>query len=182
MSDVKPGILLGADGPEGRDAIHVAIVPVTLAQILRPGDHVGLVPGSQDEVMAEGPTVPSVGIIDPYVRAASLPVGTRTWLFLYPQTITGLSHVWTHPAFPAVTAPATGVNKELAERLLHRFADNAGWTFDEAVDNLTEYADNGYAHYDLSSGLGIEPEVWDALEVYTGKKAKHRTDYFSCAC
>lgn len=181
MSDVKPGLLLGADGPEGRDAIHVAIVPVTLAQILRPGDHVGLVPGSGDEVMAEGPTVTSIGIIDPYVRAASLPVGTRTWLFLYPQTITGLRHVWTHPAF-SEEASTAAPDKVLAEKTLRYFADYTGWMFEEAVANLTEYAETGYGDFGLTIGVDIEPEVWDALEAYTGRRVKHRTSYFSCAC
>jgi hypothetical protein len=86
------------DGDRRRDAIHIAVAPVTAAEVLRPGQHVGLVrPGDLEAV---GPCDKPLGIVDPFLPGPVEP-GQRFWLFLYPNTITGLRHVWTHPAFTA---------------------------------------------------------------------------------
>jgi hypothetical protein len=86
--------------PRGRDAIHVAVAPVKAAEDLPPGAHVGLCRGTTDEVYEtdEG----AVGVIDPFLHQL-VRKGERCWLFLYPNTVTGLRHVWSHPAFK--TAP-----------------------------------------------------------------------------
>ena len=83
------------DGHRRRDAIHVAVAPVTASCRLHPGEHVGLL-GEDDVVGPCGED--NIGIVDPFLRK---PVerNERFWLFLYPGTITGLRHVWKHPAF-----------------------------------------------------------------------------------
>ncbi len=86
------------DGDRRRDAIHIAIAPVTAAVSLKPGDHVGLIDNGQRELV--GPCEETLGIVDPFLRNNVEP-GERFWLFLYPNTITSLRHVWTHPAFQA---------------------------------------------------------------------------------
>lgn len=81
------------EGPAGRDAIHVAVAPVVAGVFLEPGQHVGL--------FADGtakPTKPHIGIVDPFLTQP-VEKGERFWLFLYPNTVTSLRHVWTHPAF-----------------------------------------------------------------------------------
>ncbi len=88
-------LIEGADAR--RDAIHVAVAPVEAAEELGPGRHVALRAGKA--VHATGDD--GIGIVDPFLRAPVLP-GQRFWLFLYPNTITSLRHVWTHPAFMAV--------------------------------------------------------------------------------
>lgn len=86
------------DNTAARDAIHIAITPVTSAERLTPGQHVGLIPGTFDRVTT---TTPHVGIVDPYLTSPVQP-GQRFYLCLYPQTVTSLRHEWTHPAFGVV--------------------------------------------------------------------------------
>ena len=80
-----------------RDAIHVAVAPVTAGQRLQPGQHVGL---DADRRATSG--YPRIGIVDPFL-IDDVEEGQEFWLCLYPNTITGLRHVWTHPAFAART-------------------------------------------------------------------------------
>jgi hypothetical protein len=87
-------------GEAHRDAVHVAVAPVVAQENLSPGDHVDANGGWAGE---------RVGIVDPFLRE---PVrkGDRFWLFLYPGTVTGLRHMWTHPAFaPARPSAQKGV-------------------------------------------------------------------------
>jgi hypothetical protein len=50
-----------------------------------------------------GPCDQPIGVVDPFLVKPVEP-GQRFWLFLYPGSITGLRHVWSHPAFAAVAA------------------------------------------------------------------------------
>ena len=81
------------DGTEGRDAVHVAVLPAIAGTMLRPGSHVGL--DTEGKVMPGAE--PLLGIVDPYLRRPVMP-GQWCYGFLYPQTITSLRHEWTHPA------------------------------------------------------------------------------------
>lgn len=84
-----------------RDAVHIAVAPMTAAVKLRPGEHVGFAKPDSFEFAAAGDE--PIGIVDPFLTADVEP-GQRFWLFLYPGSITGLRHVWTHPAFTAMNA------------------------------------------------------------------------------
>jgi hypothetical protein len=86
-TEVKLGQLVG--GAAGRDAVHVAVVPMKAAVRLRPGCHVDRFGGTDYE---------PVGIVDPFLLQPVEP-GQTFWLCLYPGTVTSLRHVWTHPAF-----------------------------------------------------------------------------------
>lgn len=96
------------DGDRRRDAIHIAVAPVTAAERLSPGEHVGLVYYYDVELV--GPCTPYIGIVDPFLPNAVEP-GQRFWLFLYPGTVTSLRHVWTHPDF---TRAAEAVREKLS--------------------------------------------------------------------
>ncbi len=90
MGDILP------DDVFGRDAVHVAVVSVTAAVHLAPGQDVGFIDEQQQLVGPAG--ADNIGIVDPFIKETIIS-GERFWLFLYPRTITGLSHSWTHPAF-----------------------------------------------------------------------------------
>jgi hypothetical protein len=93
------------DGDRRRDAIHIAVAAATAAARLAPGQHVGLVREADVELV--GPCDRNIGIVDPFLPR-EVEAGQRFWLFLYPGTITGLRHVWTHPAFTKAAAAVRG--------------------------------------------------------------------------
>lgn len=87
-----------AEPKAGRDAIHVAVAPCVAFADLEPGEHVGLIPlPGNTEIVGVAPN--PIGIVDPFLTA-TIRKGERFYLCLYPDTVTGLRHVWTHPAFP----------------------------------------------------------------------------------
>ncbi len=107
MNEAKLGQLI--DSTAMRDAIHVAIVPVTAPCDLEPGTHVdstGYPAGYVD--------LGAVGIVDPYLRR-TVKKGERFWLCLYPGTVTGMRHHWTHPAFAPSSEVLERLRKEAGE-------------------------------------------------------------------
>lgn len=89
---------IGSLIPEGetafRDAIHIAIAPVTAAETLNPGEPVSFVLGEA----VYDPSAKAIGVVDPFLEKQILP-GQRFYIFIYPNTVTSLRHAWTHPAF-----------------------------------------------------------------------------------
>ncbi len=78
-----------------RDAVHVAVAPLVADGVLIPGQWVRLT--------KEGKAIPSdgqqgVGVVDPF-RADLVRFGESFWVCLKPGTVTGLRHLWSHPAF-----------------------------------------------------------------------------------
>lgn len=94
MEQPKLGQL--CSGNEGRDAVHVAIVPVRAFARLQPGDKVGF--ATDDKIWVDRSFNP-IGIVDPFLEENSINAGDWIYLCLYPGSVTSLRHVWTHPAF-----------------------------------------------------------------------------------
>ncbi len=86
------------EGGEGRDAVHIAMFSALAAEELRPGERVRFANKGTHRVVT--PTLANpIGIADPFLMEM-VPKGGHCWIFLFPRQITGLRHVWTHPAFP----------------------------------------------------------------------------------
>ena len=84
------------NGDARRDAIHIAVAPVFAGMRLSPGEHVfvqGNLAYNQDYNHKK-----LIGIVDPFLKQ-DVTEGQVFWLFLYPNTVTSLRHVWTHPSF-----------------------------------------------------------------------------------
>lgn len=68
------------DSTAGRDAVHVAVIPMLALRVMQPGEHL------------------TNGVVDPFLKNPVLP-GQWYYLCLFPGTVTSLRHVWTHPAY-----------------------------------------------------------------------------------
>jgi hypothetical protein len=180
-------------GDEGRDAVHVAIVPVRAAESLAAGWPVKM--NATNEAVACHDDDEAIGVVDPFRPLDDRPVakGSWFWLCLYPKTITGLRHVWEHPSLPVTLPPSTpAADKAVSETWLKAY-----------VSKHCEYWDNrddkGYgeflAHvqcreifYYGSDCYGLD-DVYDADELFhhLGVVLGKRIDAsyfetFTCSC
>jgi len=115
------------------DAIHIAVAPLRAACDLTPGQHVGLTPEG-----TMGPSNHPLGIVDPFLRE-NLYQGQLAYLFLYPNTVTGLRHVWTHPAF---IESDEALKIEHARTYVTRIAQICGRTYEAMIEICTDYAED----------------------------------------
>lgn len=176
----------------GRDAVHVAVFSATSTGHLAPGQHVALVEnGTKDAIVSA--IGKHIGIVDPFLRNA-VPPGTRIWIYLYPRSITGLSHRWSHPAFDDTDDetyhPPT--QKLRSEQWLRSFVAQADCPPYEQViaaaariaDGYNDGWDDDCMHFDGYDAHGdIPAEFWDHVEVVLGRPIRgKRPRYFSCSC
>ena len=186
MSTAQDTIGKLIDESQQRDAVHVALAPMRAPRTLKPGEHYAL----------DDKSTP-VGIVDPFLRK-TVQTGEWFWLFLYPNTVTGMRHEWQHPAF----APAQhDASKGASEQWLRDWLSNseaASLTYDEFLrlahgEDQTkpddDYGRVGWSHegdYLLRIGSDaygeIPNEVWDHVEIVTGRPVAHRAIHFSCSC
>lgn len=178
-------------GGEGRDAVHFAVAPVRAKGFLRAAERVQLVAGTTDLVVEtwDYDDTPPVGIIDPFLECGYVADGDRCWLFLFPSTITGLRHEWTHPAFPdqkpLAARQAEESAREYSERWLRGFAEKYNTGYDEMVAGV-ETGTGAFFGEDLEySDFRPGSEFWKHVSVVTGKtftEAHMEKTPFRCAC
>ena len=173
MSEPKLGQLI--EGDAERDAIHVAIIPAVAGDRLLPGAKVG-----RDEDGLYVTRVEPLGIVDPFLNRP-VELKDRFWLFLFPNTVTGMRHHWEHPAF--VGDEARSASKEW----LHRKAEEFDWSYEELVDLAKTHWKHGdlfcgdYEGYDFNR---YYPEIRLHIQIATGMTLPEtdEDDYFRCAC
>jgi len=179
--------------PQMRDAVHIAVAPVIAAERLMPGDHVALDSDGKAFVVDYEAEVnialmKPVGIVDPFLKKKkAVRAGQTFWLYLYPNTITGLHHLWTHPAFPEVNVQADRIARSKA--WIEALAEDCEKTYEEFMDAATLMAEHGDYTYDNSEdyknsdvyALKIE-EFWNHYELVTGTAPKNRDHFYTCSC
>jgi hypothetical protein len=116
------------DGHYERDAIHFAVMPVMAGDDLKPGQHIGFKEGGY--LVTASPVAPYklIGIVDPFLPN-DVKKHERFWMVLYPNTITGLKHVWSHPD---IAQDGQGVGT-YSEKWLRDFADSVDADYDEMM-------------------------------------------------
>jgi hypothetical protein len=199
------GQILNGKPDVGRDAIHIAIMPVMCGDDhLRPGQGVKLSYGTTDQVLGEYyHSDLCIGVIDPFLEPArhSLNKGDKVWLFLKPGSISGLRHQWTHPVLDAPAVPISG-----SELWLRKFAEKYNFDWDEMIGVATRGSvrhsidvvghvhefDSEYitAHgVDLHGESDLEPgeleDFWHHMQQFTGLEfvLEHRKKVgWSCTC
>lgn len=183
-----------------RDAVHIAVAPMIATENLTPGQRVGIVSDGK-----AGPVVHHIGIVDPFLDAPYVPEGERFWLFLYPNTITSLKHLWTHPAFKDLDVRPDGgeysaakdVQKATSEAWLRNFCKHAdcpdyddvmaaiGGTLKEVEDYGPGWGrmDGDYMFFSGRDAHGdIPDEFWDHAEIVLGRRLRDKPRHFSCSC
>lgn len=167
--------------PAERDAVHIAVTPVTAAILLTPGMHVGILLDGKASPKAVKP----VGIVDPFLKTSVAP-GEQFFLFLYPGSITSLHHHWTHPSFP--TMSEEDLRKGAAREWVEQWAQSID--LDGGADEVLEIAKNYLRHGDYHvdggkfEGVDVPNTFWDKYELLTGTTVSEssRGTFFSCSC
>lgn len=177
--------------PEQRDAIHFAVFAVTAGCTIYPGEHIRFATGSKERVVRvdEDRNEVALGIADPFLKD-SVETGEKFWMFLLPNTITSLRHVWEHPSFDPVvdgTAPAKFQPFiSPPEKWLREYAVECDVTYEELMEAGRDYIENGnyFSQGGKFEGMGVPDMFWDMFEMVEKKPvaAESRGSFFSCSC
>lgn len=183
-------------GNEGRDAVHVAIVPAIAANGLVGGEPVRLNPGNEAEACR---VEDAIGVVDPFRPQDQRTVakGSWFWLCLYPKTITGLRHVWEHPSLPlsatAASAPVVDGGKAISEKWLKNYVRrHCPYWEDEPDGGYTDFLryvrDERWIYYHGSdchslSDVGDADELFRHLSVVLERRIDEAYfNAFTCSC
>lgn len=168
MSELPIGKILTA--ADQRDAIHVAVAPVTAGALLTPAQHIGLDPHGKAVWAGLTSAIQPIGIVDPFL-AQSVQPGERFFVFLYPGSITSLRHEWTHPAF-----------SDASEHWMRAFAEGHGVTYPDMMAAAQRWVNDGqyFSRGGQFEGEYIPDEFWTHYAALTGIVGDG--SFFSCSC
>lgn len=176
MSDLKLGVLLSED-VAGRDAAHVAAVPVIADERLVPGAKVGLVKdGDSSRVGVR--TKEFIGVVDPFLTEM-VEIGQRFWLLMDPGVVRAIRHDWSHPAFDRAASVAW------FERLGHEI-DRSGDELIRIAKNVLAGGEHEYVHEgeDAFRNAGGWSAFWHHYGIVAGVDTSHVGDkeaiFFCC--
>jgi hypothetical protein len=173
-----------------KDAIHIAVVPVIATERLYPAQMAALVEGSQCRVAATAKDN-AIGIIDPFLTAPVYP-DQECWLFLFPNTITGMRHEWEHPAFTSRSVTASESMKWMERTAARHYApyeNDRQYTAADLIQAGKDYLESGeYFTQQGSESLRDEinaREFWTHFQNITGiivPSDELDVAPFSCSC
>lgn len=179
------GKILDKDSEETRDAVHVACLPAIAKEPLDPSERVGYRDGYADK------SYEHIGIVDPFLDEMVW-TGEKFWILLFPRTITGLRHLWTHPNPYLQDLGNTDVSaKEKAKAYLYEVANETiGITLDEFLAGLDGWVQSGTVPCifgDEPNTRSVLPDLdklWEAYRVYKDfdGEIKDEEVYWSCSC
>lgn len=175
MTDIKLGSLIA--GEARRDAIHVALAPVTAGEELMPGEHVGLNSDGQAVTTA----TKCIGIVDPFLTKRVAP-GEKFWMLLYQFTVTGMRHQWSHPDFQEEHQGPTEAMRKAAKDWISDFAREHSKSYYQMMDAARGWIENEdyFVGGDEFEGVSVPDTFWVHYEVLTGKRGTG--SFFSCSC
>lgn len=158
--------------PQQRDAVHVAIAPVIADEDVSPGQHVGFVAKNRVSPAAEK----LIGIIDPFLDD-NVPADLHCWLVMYPDTITGLRHEWSHPEFEDTAHSVAYVRNA---------ADLCGITYEQLLTDCRNYITGDGWHINMGSNEMYKDVVWSEFWLHftniTGIETDEDYAPYSCGC
>lgn len=163
-----------------RDAIHIAVAPAIAKVKVFPGQDVGLSRTADTDA-------PHVGICDPFLKSPVFP-GQRYFVFLYPNTITGLRHEWTHPAFDVPTTISQENHVEKSRAWIKAHAEELDLTENALMRDAGTWLEceehtvqHGSQHW---RGTLNATEFWHHYEIVTGKvvEADKKRSFYCCTC
>ncbi len=181
-------------GTMGKDAVHVAVVACEASTNLEVGAAVAISHRDADAPLAFiANRKDSIGIVDPFIDDRFIKAGQRFWLYLFPRTITGLRHVWTHPAFDGVSdgSYASPSQRLASEKWLKDWCRaNDCPSYGTVLGRVLEWIDEGKDNVDFLYFYGqdahaeIPPEFWVHMSVVTGHTivGHDLPKYFQCSC
>ena len=174
--------------PQHRDAIHIAVAPVTAGEDLDVGARIGFT----GDAYTVGTNAEIIGIVDPFLRK-KVKQGEMFYMFLLPNTITSLRHEWTHSAFEKEEALASMEptfmklkGNPAEEKWITDFAEGIGSTYGEIMQGADDYLSSGdyLVRGGTFEGYSIPDEFWDKYEIIKRTKIKDddRGTFLSCSC
>jgi hypothetical protein len=176
------------DAETKRDAVHFALLPAQAGHELLPGQPVGY--DSTRRVASEHFSK-HIGIVDPFLTSTVRP-GEWFWIMLYPQTITSIRHVWTHPDIDEEKETLSendeskkAVQVAQAEQAVRNWLDDRGGPdYEEFLSDIPTTGEftSDYMVIRVDAYGDIPGEIWDHMEVVMDRKFKVRPTSFFCSC
>lgn len=166
-------------GGEERDAIHIAILPVTAGDYIAPGQRIYVKPDG----WANASGNPNA-VADPFLPGQVYP-GQKFYALLFPYTIESLRHEWVHPEFPKAQDSSSWSG---AEAWLREFADDHYVGFDEMMKAADDLVKGHSDTMDICFGMDVDYseriEFWEHYGQLRNQFIPNsvREEYFSCSC